>query len=274
MKKYTCLPLILLLSLALSACGGNASETPTPTRENVYTIVAETLSAQLTALPPVATPVPTDTPVPEEIPTLPPLDTATSQSVTLPTLPPTAIIALCDNSAFVADVTVPDGTTLTPGKTFTKTWKLSNTGTCTWTTSYALVYLRGSVMSGASKNLSASVNPGRQVNISVDMEAPKTAGTYTGYWQLQNASGSKFGQQVYVQIKVSGATTTVTPTSTVTGTPPTVTPTRTRTSTTVKTSTATSTEIVVPTGTPTPTSTETEVPPPADTPTETATSST
>src|SRR5271157_1067465 len=55
----------------------------------------------------------------------------------------------CNWAQFVADVTVPDGTTLAPGATFTKTWRLENIGNCTWTTSYALVFSSGSAM-GAS----------------------------------------------------------------------------------------------------------------------------
>ena len=41
-----------------------------------------------------------------------------------------------DRAQFVADVTVPDGTRYDPGATFTKTWRLRNIGTCTWTTSW------------------------------------------------------------------------------------------------------------------------------------------
>ena len=48
----------------------------------------------------------------------------------------------CDQAAFIRDVTVPDGSPFAPGETFTKTWRLQNTGTCTWTTSnYTLVYV-------------------------------------------------------------------------------------------------------------------------------------
>ena len=49
----------------------------------------------------------------------------------------------CDWAQFIADVTVPDGTTYTPGATFQKTWRLKNIGTCTWTTSYALIFDSG-----------------------------------------------------------------------------------------------------------------------------------
>ena len=44
-----------------------------------------------------------------------------------------------DRAQFVTDVTVPDGTKYDPGATFTKTWRLRNVGTCTWTTAYTMV---------------------------------------------------------------------------------------------------------------------------------------
>jgi len=58
------------------------------------------------------------------------------------TLLPTA----CDKAEFIADVSVPPGTILAPGVTFTKTWRLQNIGTCAWTTSYQLVFFSGDQM--------------------------------------------------------------------------------------------------------------------------------
>ena len=62
----------------------------------------------------------------------------------------TAQAAPCDWAQFIADVTVPDGTTYTPGATFQKTWRLKNIGYCTWTTSYALVFDSGQQMGASS----------------------------------------------------------------------------------------------------------------------------
>ena len=38
----------------------------------------------------------------------------------------------CNNAAYVSDVTVADGDDMAPGETFTKTWELLNTGSCSW----------------------------------------------------------------------------------------------------------------------------------------------
>ncbi len=143
--------------------------------------------------------------------------------------------APCDRAQFMADVTVPDGTVFAPGTAFTKTWRLKNIGTCTWTTFYALVFDAGEKMGGPDLvNMPRTVAPGQTVDVSVNLTAPSSSGAYRGYWKFQNADGVRFGigtdrtRSWWVDIKVSGAAATPTPTSatsTVTATPtPTTTP--------------------------------------------------
>jgi hypothetical protein len=73
-----------------------------------------------------------------------------------------------------------------------------------------------------------TVAPGQTVDISVNLTAPTTAGSYRGYWKFQNSSGVRFGlgadgtKSWWVDIRVTG---TITPTPT--GTPGTATPTTT-----------------------------------------------
>src|SRR5689334_17818309 len=105
-----------------------------------------------------------------------------------------ASAAACDWAQFVADVTVPDGTRYDPGTAFTKTWRLRNIGTCTWSTSYTMVFDTGTQMgSTTSVALPNSVAPGATVDVSVNMTAPSAAGHYIGYWKFKNASGTLFG---------------------------------------------------------------------------------
>lgn len=106
----------------------------------------------------------------------------------------TASAAACDWAQFVADVTVPDGTRFDPGQTFTKTWRLRNVGTCTWTTSYALVFDSGTQMGkNTVVGFSRNVAPGDSIDVSVDLTSPSNAGHYIGYWKFKNASGTLFG---------------------------------------------------------------------------------
>lgn len=135
--------------------------------------------------------------------------------------PPSA----CDRAQFIADVTVPDGTQFNPGAVFTKTWRLKNVGTCTWTTSYMLVFDSGDKMGGPDAvNLPKAVAPGQTVDLTLTLTAPSSAGSYRGFWKFQNASGIRFGigadgtKSWWVDIKVAGPAATP-------GTPgPTVTP--------------------------------------------------
>ena len=148
------------------------------------------------------------------------------------TVPPSA----CDRVQFIADVTVPDGTTFPPGSTFTKTWRLKNVGSCAWTASYQLVFFSGEQMSApASASFPRGVDVGQTIDISVPMTAPAAAGSYRGYWMFKNASGALFGigsqanKPWWVDIRVSGPTVTPggpskTPTPTPTTGGPTVTP--------------------------------------------------
>jgi len=106
-----------------------------------------------------------------------------------------ALVSTCDRASFVADVTIPDGTAMAGGTPFTKTWRLQNAGTCTWTTSYRLVFSGGDYMGAAASafNLPTSVAPGASIDLSVNLTAPITAGNYIGYWKLRNAYGTDFG---------------------------------------------------------------------------------
>lgn len=228
-KKVILLLSIGALLLLFSGCDFTSSaEKETLSAEKILTAVAETVSANLSLTPPPSeTPIPTATATATETPT--PTVTASATPTTPVFAPSTGGQAAggCDNAAFVSDVTIPDGTVIAPGAAFTKTWRIQNAGTCTWNTSYAVVFVSGTQMGGASPQLlTADVAPGSSVDISVAMTAPATAGSYTGYWQLKNAAGQVFQQSFYVQIQVSG-NTAATPTATATG--PTPTPTLTPT---------------------------------------------
>jgi hypothetical protein len=155
------------------------------------TRAAQTVSAQLTqqAANAQRTPTPT-TPDnngdPGEQNTLPPGVTPTE-----PTPTPTN----CDQAGFVADVTIPDNTRLDPGEEFEKTWRLRNTGTCTWTSSYAIVFDKGdSLGAPASSPLTeVDIPPNETVEVSITLTAPDDSGTYQGHWKLRNAHGQVFG---------------------------------------------------------------------------------
>ncbi|MCE7858932.1 MAG: hypothetical protein DYG86_03985 [Chloroflexi bacterium CFX2] len=130
--------------------------------------------------------------------------------VVTPTSTVTPIPNACDRAQFIADVTVRDGTAFAPGIGFSKTWRLKNVGTCTWT-NYSIMFDSGEKMGGPDSALiPASVAPGQTVDITLALTSPTTAGTYRGYWKLKNNTGVPFGigsagtKSFWVEIKVTG----------------------------------------------------------------------
>jgi hypothetical protein len=92
---------------------------------------------------------------------------------------------------------------MSTGTVFQKTWRIRNTGDCAWDASYRLTFLSGNRMSGPrSAPLEVEVQPGEEVELSVLLVAPESAGTYLGRWQLFAPDGSPFGTGPYVSIQV------------------------------------------------------------------------
>lgn len=139
---------------------------------------------------------------------LPPL-TPTPTPITPP--PPTVVASDCDRATFVTDATIPDGTTFSPGAAFSKTWRLKNSGSCTWTRDYKLIYYSGALMNAQTAvNMPYYIYPGNTVDITVNLVAPNEPGDYRGFWILTNANGTMFGigsnadRPFWVEIKVAG----------------------------------------------------------------------
>ena len=208
MKKYYLM--LLALTIALSACG-NAATTMSSTNQivsDIYTASVLTLDAQVQ--------MPTSTPTPTPVPTLAPPTAA--PTLVLPTNTPIknhpsglwqnsnepirVDHSLCDNSAYIDDVTIPDGTVLAPGETFVKAWMLENTGFCIWKDSYVLTFFEGNSMSGQDTEIGKTVASGSQAKISISLTAPDAEGTYTGYWIMADRYGYPFGTPFFVQIVV------------------------------------------------------------------------
>ncbi len=108
-------------------------------------------------------------------------------------------------ATFVSDVSIPDGTVMIPGQSFTKTWKFRNSGTTTWT-DYNLTFVGGMQMSAPFSVSVTMTTPGATVDISVPMTAPTNVGSHRGNWQMHTVGGDFFGQRVFVLIQVKSST--------------------------------------------------------------------
>ena len=257
MKIYSKLIPLILVTLFLSACGGDVNVTPTEgvSMSDVYTAVAMTLAAQDSLVTPTNTLFPSPTPIALASPTFI-ASTPTPQSVSSYSSSSYSMAYGCYNATYVSDVTIPDGTVLAPGEEFVKTWKFQNTGSCDWTENFWIMYSNGEDMDGEDTEIGEEVTAGDTASVSVSLVAPDDEGTYTGYWQLSTEVGTIFGQRVYVLIVVSDDAATSTPTGTATE---------------ATSETATSTSTTEPTATTVPTSTDTPVPTSTYTPGATST---
>lgn len=244
---------VLILVMLLTACGSSVA-TSTPVDMNsvstalVATLVASLFQTQTALVPP--SPIPTEVPpTPVNTLVLPtiivqtptifyiqPLATKTpylsptiTGTIPTPTVDPNLLSFGCNNLAFIRDVTIPNGTVLSPKEDFVKTWKVANTGTCKWVYQYQLMLLSGNAFNAKTTKLLRVVEPGNWTELSVGMGAPKNPGDYKSYWRMADANGNMFGASLAVSFTVAvpsptsvPATDTEVPTSTST---PTETPT-------------------------------------------------
>jgi len=208
--------LVAFTVLGVSACGGGTGTAkPTDDSAAVFTQIASTALAlqtqtilsmpTATSTPPATltaqstnTPLITDTPLP-----------GTASAAPLASNTPLATNQTsCDNMAYVADVTIPDGYVAARGETMKKTWTLKNLGPCTWNQDYVLIFGWGGQGTNWNTikpvNLSNVVKPGDTIDVSVTLSAPSTPGEYVGVFKLQNVKGFNFppGQQVTIDIVV------------------------------------------------------------------------
>ncbi len=116
--------------------------------------------------------------------------------------PPTSAPAPCSNdAAFVADVTVPNGTVFAAGQTFNKIWRVRNAGTCSWGLGYDFAFVGGEAMGGTPVVAVPNTDPGATADLLIAMTAPSGAGTHSGQWRLRS-SGVAFGATLNVSINV------------------------------------------------------------------------
>jgi uncharacterized protein YkwD len=206
-----------LMVLVLSACSGGQAgvETTTATAPATEAPIATTLIS-VTEAPSVTD---TSAPASPEISATATVATPFIATPTVGTLQP-ANAADCTNSAsFVADVTIPDNTNVAGGTTFTKTWRVSNTGTCIWGPDYKLTHYSDEQLGAPDTVPLPITNPGQTADISVNLIAPNSSGNHRGNFVIENPAGliMKIGDdsRLWVIINVT-VTIAITPTASAT----------------------------------------------------------
>jgi uncharacterized protein YkwD len=173
-----------LAAFALSACSGGAaveSTAPPATDTEIPTALA-TPTEEATATE-VATQATGDASATATSATLP--TTTATLGTPIPTNPPD-----CTNQAsFVTDVTIPDNTNVAGGTTFTKTWRIGNTGTCVWGPTYTLSHYSEERLGAPLSVPLALTYPGQTLDISLELTAPNIVGRYQGNFVIKNPAG-------------------------------------------------------------------------------------
>jgi uncharacterized protein YkwD len=207
-----------LLALVLSACGGGQAEAETAT-------VTATEAPATTALVSITEPpamTETSAPPSPEISATATATQSTPSAAQTPTVDPSRPTNApdCTNrAAFIADVTIPDNTNVAGGTTFTKTWRISNTGTCIWGADYTLTYYSDERLGAPAFVPLALTYPGQNADISVDLVAPNSTGNHRGNFVIKNPAGLIMkvadDSRLWVIINVT-VTSAITPTTTAT----------------------------------------------------------
>lgn len=122
-------------------------------------------------------------PTPIESPTSPPI-------ATLPTRPASGCIeglAVLSESGYV------DAAPASAGTTVERVWHVRNSGTCEWTTAYALVPVEGLSFGLEPIALAAAVAPGEETDLTLTLTAPTAPGLHSGGWALRSPEGALLG---------------------------------------------------------------------------------
>jgi len=230
--KSSWLIIPLAFSLVLSACNFGQEPEPTPNVDAIFTAAAETVMAEFsvgltqTALAaPTSTPIPTNTTAPTfaivspgagspAAPATTPFPTfgigtqPASPGGVLPTITSAVVLntpaaAVCMNSAFIADVTYPDGTVVQDNANLAKVWSIQNTGTCTWDDGFSLQPITGDAKgTWVIDQRSEFVEPDEIVEIRIDVKTPSKGGEWGGCWKMQGDNGQFFGTPLCLLVEV------------------------------------------------------------------------
>ena len=173
MRTYQ-LGLTLLIAILLVACADEQVQ-PTPTIQLFQppTVDLSTISLQET-------------------------EVAKLTAESLPTPTPSCVNGL----VFIEDVTIEDGTVVSPSERLDKRWKLKNAGSCNWDDQYEVRLIAGPLMGVPSPQALFPALSDTEVEIRMVFTAPDEPGAYRSAWQAFDPKGNPFGDPFFIDIVV------------------------------------------------------------------------
>jgi hypothetical protein len=172
-KQRLVLSVSIFLLLFLAACSSPSAQQATPTFETILL------------------PSPTPTSLTETAATL-------IQLPVVPTSTPTCVNGL----GFINDVTIPDGTVVTPETSLDKQWLVQNSGTCNWDQRYRMRMISGEALGAAVEQSLYPARSGSQATLRIIFTAPSEPGEYVSEWQAFDFNGLPFGDTFFIKINV------------------------------------------------------------------------
>lgn len=111
------------------------------------------------------------------------------------------------DSDFIADITIPDGTVVEAGETFTKTWRLENSGTCAWSNA-PLMFVSDpdNAFEIVTPAIIPYAAPGDLIDVSVELRVLETIAdgeTVRATFQVLGPESTPMGTRPYVEVEVS-----------------------------------------------------------------------
>ncbi|MEU8102126.1 NBR1-Ig-like domain-containing protein [Nonomuraea muscovyensis] len=126
---------------------------------------------------------------------------------TPPAPAPTASVIPRDDSEFLGDVTYPDGSKVRTNSTFTKTWRVRNTGTIPWE-GRLLARVNADPCKSPETVAIPPTAPGHTVDLSVRVRAPGKPGKCRIYYKMTDAQGRvlfPLKRPVFLDVRVVGS---------------------------------------------------------------------
>jgi hypothetical protein len=218
---------MLLVVLFLTACG-NKEGPPTPSPEQIFTQIAQEVSAGLTQTAAAKPQIVPSTPpenlpatAPGENPTIAAISTMTGGGPTIAPLPPgptqnpadlvpTNAVPIvtqadlntpnCKYRALLAYESPKDEDWIQEKKNFKRIWLFTNVGDCTWPAGTYLRYVSGELFDAEATQIitDVAIAPGERVRVESHMQAPELGAgvgktTLQGNWMLGTPDGHLFG---------------------------------------------------------------------------------
>lgn len=198
-NKILTISILIVLGALLFSCSTNQGEQTEAVDTNaIRTQAVSTFASSLTET---LVAIPSNSPTPKADATnTPPIVTTTIE--VSPTADP------CYNLMYLEDVTIPDGTQMKAGETFTKTWLVQNVGGCAWRAGFTFRHVGGDSMRGSTASLTEAIPTGAKREVSVQLVVPSGInGIIESAWRMADENGNFFGDTLTVQIIVGDITT-------------------------------------------------------------------